>query len=494
MIKRYKFAGLVLSFLAFGLTSCQDKLLNLSPPSDLTEVDFYKTAKDMDGAVLGIYSRYQVTLPKNWIVREMPSDNLYMTGYFNINGLDELNKLAFEPDNTQFNNFWVELYNGVFRSNAVLINIDSPTDYKDGQKEQFTGEAKFMRALFYFDLVRMYGGVPNVTTLLSFNEARAVPRASEEEIYALIVEDLKAAIELLPTQDKIATGRVSKGAAVALLAKVYVYQNEWSNAKTYLDMMSSFNYQLLDNFADLWSLEKEDNNEGIFTIKYTDGTNGHTLSTDFLPYFGVTGVSTRGNENAFPTWSLIKSFEDGDKRKAATITEFWKSPVSPPGQPENWYPYVSKYAVKHTQNASGLDLPVLRYGDVVLLKAEVLYRLNQPGLALIELNKIRERAFGNSSHNYTLADIAAPEDFLDKLLLERRLEFAGESERWFDLVRTGRFLTDLNAVERSYNYETKTSNDVVDKKPKAYQNHFPIPQIQIQQANAGVLTQNEGYD
>jgi len=137
---------------------------------------------------------------------------------------------------------------------------------------------------------------------------------------------------------------------------------------------------------------------------------------------------------------------------------------------------------------------VLRYGDVVLLKAEVLYRLNQPGLALIELNKIRERAFGNSSHNYTLADIAAPEDFLDKLLLERRLEFAGESERWFDLVRTGRFLTDLNAVERSYNYETKTSNDVVDKKPKAYQNHFPIPQIQIQQANAGVLTQNEGYD
>jgi len=474
------------------LTACQDKYLELTPPSELTEADFYKTAKDMNGAVLGIYSRYQSILPRKWTLTEMPSDNLYMTGYHTIGGLDEVNNLAFTADNPLFNEFWVNLYNGIFRANAVLTYIDNPTDYSANQKEQLMGEAKFMRALCYFDLVRMFGDVPNVSTLLSFEESRTIPRAPKEEVYAAIIDDLTAAIDLLPGREDMQTGRASKSAAIALLAKVYVYQEDWANAKVYLDQMPAFNYQLLDDYASLWSLENEDNNEIIFAIKYTDGTNGHVLSTDYLPYFGVTDIAPRGGEIAFPTWSLINSFEEGDSRKAATITEFWKSPVSPPSEPEIWYPYVSKYAVKHTPGSSGLDLPVLRYAEIILLRAEVLYRLNQPDVALDELNKIRARAFRDAAHNYSLADISDPEDFLNVLLHERRVELALENERWFDLVRTGRYMTELTHVDRSYNYELKTSQ-VVDLKPAIFHKVFPIPQTQIQQANPGVLSQNDGY-
>ncbi|WP_277482602.1 RagB/SusD family nutrient uptake outer membrane protein [Catalinimonas alkaloidigena] len=478
--------------LALTLGACHDEILELTPPSVLTEADFYHSADDMEGAVLGIYSRFQSRLPRDWAILEMPTDNLHRTGYYGIGGLDELNNLAFTPGNPLFADFWESTYNGIFRANAVLAYIDNPTDYTESQKDQLVGEAHFMRALFYFDLVRMFGGVPKVTDLLSVEEAKSTPRASVDEIYSLVIEDLKRAIDLLPMKENIAMGRAHKSAAVALLGKVYVYREDWENAKTYLDMMSSFNHQLLDDFASLWTLDNEDNDEAIFSIKYLEETNDHVLSTDFLPYFGVTGIAASGLENAFPSWDLHKHYEDEDSRKEVTITEYWKSPGSPEEEPPAWYPYVSKFAVPHTPWASGLDLPVLRYADVVLLRAEVLYHLNQPEEALAELNRVRSRAFGDTSHNYEMSDISDMESFMDKLLLERRLEFAFENERWFDLVRTDRFVEALEEVEWYYNVGTATPQ-VVNLDPKPYQRYFPIPQNQLDLTEANGLTQNEGY-
>src|SRR5690606_1940016 len=156
-----------------------------------TEADFYKTSADMDAAVIGIYSRYQARKPKDWTLTEMPTDNIHRTGYFNIGGLDEINTLSFSPENPLFSSFWVNTYNAIFRANAVLTHIETPTDHAAGKKEQVAGEAKFLRALFYFDLVRMFGGVPNVTSILTVEESRQTGRASEEEIYTLIISDLK---------------------------------------------------------------------------------------------------------------------------------------------------------------------------------------------------------------------------------------------------------------------------------------------------------------
>src|SRR5690606_34518566 len=207
----------------------------------------------------------------------------------------ELTNLAFSPENPLFSSFWQNSYNGIFRANAVLAYLDNPTDYTAGKKDQLEGEAKFMRALYYFDLVRMFGGVPPVTALLSIDEAKNTARASQEEIYGLIIQDLNDALAKLPEPSQQATGRAHKAAASALLAKVYVSLEDWTNAKTSLDAVEAYGYQLDDDFAQLWSLSNEDNEETIFAIKYTENTNGHVLSTDFLPYFGVTGISTRGS-------------------------------------------------------------------------------------------------------------------------------------------------------------------------------------------------------
>jgi starch-binding outer membrane protein, SusD/RagB family len=152
-----------------------------------------------------------------------------------------------------------------------------------------------------------------------------------------------------------------------------------------------------------------------------------------------------------------------------------------------------KFEVKQTNQASGIDLPVLRYADVMLLLAETHYGLGHPDMALEHLNRVRARAFGNADHNYTLADVATPEAFMDKLLLERRLELAFENERWFDLVRTGRLVSELAREERGYNFDTQTALTVT-LQPQAHYQQFPIPLRQIQRANPGVLVQNEGYN
>src|SRR5690606_10519636 len=344
---KYLIIGLFL-YCSIGIMGCQKEVIDLLPPSSLTEADFYKSAKDLNSAVLGIYNGYQKRQPTDWALLELPSDNMYRTGYSTLGGTDQINNLAFTSDNPLFASFWQQSYNGIFRSNAVIANIDNPTDYAANQKEQLLGEAQFMRALFYFDLVRLFGGVPKVTTLLSIEESKLVPKAESADIYALIVEDLKAAIENLPLKEGTVTGRTNRNAAVALLAKVYVYLKDWPNAKIYLDTLETYNYSLLPDYPSLWEIENEDNEEVIFAIKYTAGTNGHSVSTYFLPYFGVIGISASGLEATFPTWDIMRFFETGDTRKDASVTEYWKSPGGPADAPAVWYPYINKYAIPHT--------------------------------------------------------------------------------------------------------------------------------------------------
>src|SRR5690606_11946622 len=148
---------------------------------------------------------------------------------------------------------------------------------------------------------------------------------------------------------------------------------------------------------------------------------------NFIPYFGVEGISASGNETADLSWSLHKKFLEEDTRKDATITEYWHAPGS--DDPLEWRPYISKFAVPHngrSASGSGLDLPVLRLADILLLKAEALYHLNRPEEALVEFNKVRTRAFKDPAFNYELSDIADPENFVDVILLERQLELALE--------------------------------------------------------------------
>jgi tetratricopeptide (TPR) repeat protein len=491
-MKHSKYLKICLAASLLGLGSCHDELVNMTPPSELTTADFFKTSQDMDLAMLGVYNSLQVRKPNDYMLLELPADNLYRSSYTSDAGANEMDNLGITPENPLLYMFWERSYTGIVRANTILASIDTPTNYKAGQKDQLIGEARFMRALFYFDLVRLFGGVPRVTELLEVSEARSTPRSSEEEIYTLIIDDLKDALEKLPAKATAIKGRASKGAAAGLLGKVYVYRKDWDKAKTYLEMVNTQGYQLLPDFASLWKLENEDNNEIILAMKYTDFSNGHRMTSDFLPFNGKKDISSAGLEGVFPSWDLHKLYVVGDTRKDASIREYY-TPPTPANAPTIWFPHVGKFEVKQTNQASGIDIPVLRYGDVVLLLAETYYNLERPDLALTELNRIRARAFGNLTNNYTLLQIATPEAFMDKLLLERRLELAFENERWFDLVRSGRLVTELSKEERNYNFQAGTVL-TAPLQPQAHYKLFPIPLRQIQRSNSGVLVQNQGYN
>jgi hypothetical protein len=485
---KFSFKGLL--FIMLLLISCHDELLDPIPESVLTTTNFYRDANDLNLAVIGVYSKLQSDYPSYYNLMELTTDNVYLAPQAVSPATIECDVMGITPANDIVAAFWEDTYNGIFRANSVLANIDKPADYKPDQKDQLTGEAKFLRAYFYFNLVRIFGDVPKVTTSLSINEARNTPRASESEIYDLIIDDLKDAISKLPVS--IDKGRASKGAAVGLLAKVYVFRKDWNNAKIYLEQLfNEFNYSLLNDFSKV--IKTEDHSEIIFAIKYIDGTNGQLYSWQYVPYSGVYGVISSG-VSLLPAWSLHKLYEPGDTRKASTIEEWWKPWSAKAADPASWYPYVTKFQAAgiSTNVGFGLDLIVLRLADMILLYSEVLYELQQPDAAIVQINRIRQRAFGNTLHNYTLADVPSREAFMDKLFLERRLELAFENERWFDLVRSGKLVEKLTSYEALYNYATQ--KPVMENlSVKSHMEKFPVPQRQIDQSNPGVLTQNAGY-
>lgn len=490
-IMRYnKYFTVVLLLLALSVSACHDSIVDLQPESELTDANFFETRNQIENAVLGVYGHYQDKLPEDYYLMELPSDHLHISEYRLIEGLQPISTLNFDPGNARFTAFWQNAYNGIYRANSVLDNIDVPEDYLGNEQEQFKGEAKFMRALYYFDLVRAFGGVPEITSRTSVSEASSIPRASEEEIYDLIISDLQDAIDTLPAPSETSVGRANVAAASALLGKVYVYQEQWGDALPPLNRVDDFSYALENDFATLFTVDgSNDNGEFIFQMPYVESDDGHTLSTHFVPYTGAVGIVGSGDEVALPSWSLHKKFEDEDARKEVTINEQWQNPGS---EGEEWYPFVGKYAVPHQFRSSGLDLPVIRYAEVVLLRAEALHQSGSEAEALDELNRLRERAFGDPSHNYSSADEGGT-SLMDKIMLERQLELAYENERWFDLVRTGRYEAVMGGVhERDYNPSTgEAATSTYDAAP--HKVRFPISQHEIDQADPGVLEQNDGY-
>lgn len=479
----------------FVTLSCEDQLLNREPKSELTTANFYNSASQVDGAVLGVYSSLQSRWDRDFVIHEVAADNAYAEYYALTDGMDQIELLDISDDNDEINNFWQDTYNGIFRANVVLGNIDNPDNYSGNQREQYEGEAKFMRAYFYFDLVRMFGGVPEITSSqLSIQESKEIPRASEQEIYDLILSDLTDAVNMLPNPTETVHGRASSAAAEALLGKVYIYGENYTAARPYLEsVLNEYNFELVDDYGDLFNIETEENSEAIFSLAYTTN-NGHSLSSIFNPNEGLFGYTSRGSRVIRPTWDLHQQFHEDDSRFEETIMEEiipWNGSAD---DDPDWFPIFSKFLVPDLgANDSGLDIPVIRLADVILLYSEVLYELEETEAALTQINRVRERAFGDDSQNYTLSDIGTRDNFIDVLLQERRLEFVLENKRWFDITRTGRLIDILGGeLEGRYNPSTGTA-EMQQINAQEYMRYFPIPREQINLASPGVLEQNDGY-
>jgi hypothetical protein len=480
-----------------GLSSCGDFLEQL-PESNRTSANFYQTRADFYNALVGAYNGlkrrgvYGNGSGALMVLQEMVSDNTTFTNTRQpVNSSTfEVDDLLFAKSNTLVQAAWTDLYAGIGRVNPILGRL-SGANFAQADKDRFEGEARFLRALYYFHLVQLFGDVQLVTEPVDDPYgANTLPRSSREDVYALVIDDLARAAALLPTTITAAeSGRASQWAAKALLGKVYLALGRHDLALPVLrDVNDNSGRQLMANFAQAFAPTTPfaANTEVIFAVQYKSGllpqganaagtqgdverTQGSDMWSNWAPAGSGSLLGPNGGGGGgfnTPTPDLINAFEPGDARKEATLlTSFTSGSTVIP----------SAYAVKFRQqgavnNDADVDFPVLRFADVVLMYAEALNETGQPEAALAQLNRIRTRA--------KLPALAGLDPAALRLALEqeRRVELAFENHRWPDLVRTGRYV----AVMAAKGYAVKD-----------FHNLYPVPQRETD-LNSD-LSQNPGY-
>lgn len=459
---------LVLASLATLLmTSCGDSFFDLEPASSVTIDKVYKTASDYNVAVIGCYAKLQSQVNFYTECCEYRSDNLSL-GAPTAGTQDryDIDHFTEKPSNGILSSYWANFNNNVYRCNLLLDQIDG-ANFAENLKKQYKGEAMFIRALNYFNMYRIWGGVPATKHVVSAAEALKVARYSDEQMFDLIAGDLKEIVDnnyLPETYSSADMGRATSGAAKALLGKVYLTFHKWTEAKDILSQLIG-KYQLVSPIAQVFNVDNKNNNEIIFAVHFNKEIEGEGHSY----WYNLTNASDDTNQ----TSSLLNTFPTGDARKDL-ITYV---------QVEKTVRLMNKFydTKSPTFKTVGNDQILLRYADVLLMYAEALneiqYDASEGSLALKYLNAVRQRA---GISNLTVKQLPTQEKFRKGILVERQREFPYEGQRWFDLVRMGfaKSVMAENGVEI-----------------KDYQLLFPIPQQEIEKVgDKSILWQNPGYD
>lgn len=459
---------LVLASLATLLmTSCGDSFFDLEPASSVTIDKVYKTASDYNVAVIGCYAKLQSQVNFYTECCEYRSDNLSLGApTAGIQDRYDIDHFTEKPSNGILSSYWANFNNNVYRCNLLLDQIDG-ANFAENLKKQYKGEAMFIRALNYFNMYRIWGGVPATKHVVSAAEALKVARYSDEQMFDLIAGDLKEIVDnnyLPETYSSADMGRATSGAAKALLGKVYLTFHKWTEAKDILSQLIG-KYQLVSPIAQVFNVDNKNNNEIIFAVHFNKEIEGEGHSY----WYNLTNASDDTNQ----TSSLLNTFPTGDARKDL-ITYV---------QVEKNVRLMNKFydTKSPTFKTVGNDQILLRYADVLLMYAEALneiqYDASEGSLALKYLNAVRQRA---GISNLTVKQLPTQEKFRKGILVERQREFPYEGQRWFDLVRMGfaKSVMAENGVEI-----------------KDYQLLFPIPQQEIEKVgDKSILWQNPGYD
>lgn len=486
MTKTFKniFAAFVLLMSLSLMTSCEEDL-NVDPNDAQTELDFLNDPNNAIQLVNGVYNKqldYNM-YSFSWIgITSITSDDADKGSTPTDYGSDKhkLDGLTFDANDVSFLDVWQARYQGIYRANNALFYLDQLA-IDETLKSRLIGEVRFLRALFYFDLVRCFGGVPVVTTRIDLNDTQAInevvyTRKTKEETYVQIEADLLDAIGRLPLRSAYPSndlGRVTKGAAQALLAKAYLYQQKWQQAYDMAgEVITSGQYGLLPDYAQVWREAGENGSESIYEVQATL-TKGIIEYTDVQ---GPRGTPDLGWGFNTPSPSLANSYEPGDVRKAATIMNvpgvLWDGFIAPTTWTNpryNYKAYQSSIAESWNNNKAetAKNLRILKYSDILLIRAEAGFHIGS-GETVGLVNQIRSRA--------GLPDVTSVT--LESILTERRHEMAMEHDRWFDLVRTGTAQAAMSANGKTFIVGT---HEV-----------FPIPQQEIIKSG-NLLAQNPGY-
>jgi hypothetical protein len=478
-----------------GCTSFLDE-----KPNDRLVVDnFYSSQKDAEAAVSATYQQLNSLYNRlMYNVAELPTDvmknGLGMPNAF----LQDLEFMRYNSENTFIRDEWNNNYAGIMNANTAIKNIPLITMTASVQ-ERLIGEAKFLRALYYFNLVRFFGDVPLVTNLESIDDAMG-PRIPKDQIYAQIIQDLSDAEKVLPVRSQYTAndeGRATKGAAVILLGKVYLTQGNFAAAKDKLaevvENESTYGYGLHADYAANWNTDTETGIEAVFYIEYRKPplTNNGEMGLAG-PKYSIPGgnIGVNGsNEADIPTQELWDSFDEKDNRRGVNLRYEFYSLIEQANVLSS-IPLFGKYWIDNLSASDQCDINmhIIRYADALLMYAEALNEVGESAKAHEVLNRVRERAFGDASGNFSGLSKDA---FRAKILDERRLEFPIEGHRWFDLVRTGTFIQRMkehSAYEAGVAESNKTD---IAKNIKDHMILMPIPQRELDLNPE--LVQNPGW-
>lgn len=547
-----------LSLLCMGFTSCGDSWLDTESKTTHNSANFNKSEQQIDASVIGCYDGYQRTVsngnfPPLFLVTEMGGDDALGGGGPDdrtCRVIDRLDQNLNSSDVSFLGNLWSDYYKGIERCNDLLAKIDGVTFTNEDDKKAAIGETRAIRGLEYFDLVRTFENVPLLTTVTS----DVVPQSDPDAVYAQIVADLKYAADNIPadyyTTKSSSLGRITRYAAGSMLARVYlfydgVYNNNQrgtmpgdltaAQALKYCEeVIASGQYKLEPNFQDLWpaaattasskadgwiNTYKEASDELVWVVKFNndqDWTSSNIDGNRFVVNLGI-GIWDGSSAPYGPGWQqapisakAYNLFEDGDKRRDASIINFRKEGFYDKEVATTAYDMTGysnkKYcpliytdgtsipaytAMNETSGANFMtsqdqDWVLMRYSDVLLMAAE----LGSPN-AMRYYNLVVERAFGNTSHDLTTTPTT------QQIWDERRLEFMGEALRYWDLRRQGldAFVKGIMAQGQTV-YNNGKETDITDSYQEANirskRGFWQIPNNQIT-LSGNVYKQNAGW-
>lgn len=492
MKRRFISAIMASVMLATVTISCGDDFIERDIQYQITSDNYFNSEQEYYNALIAAYDLMHATYA-NVILGEIASDNTLAGGESasDVVGWQQVDQMIHTPVNSNLRDIWNWMFSGVNRANYILEFKDK-TDFEG--KEQIIAEARFLRAYYQFELVKWFGGIPmKGDARFVLGDETVIPRSSKEEVYAAIEADLLLAIaDLNPSAPQV--GRTTKGAAQALLGKVYLYQDKFAEAATVLEeVIQSGSYTLVDDYNTIFEFEGENGPESVFEVQYTDiqGASFDCLQcvegNVMVGFSGPRNYSgplyTSGFSFNIPTTEGASIFEEGDQREDVTILNMpeWSAETGAtygPGYNDTGF-FNRKYIprVRSEEAAGDLNLTnpnnyrAIRYSDVLLMAAEA---FNRGGIddskARLYLNEVIERAHGDSNNNVT----ASGSVLTSFIYEERRRELFGEGHRFFDLVRTGRAAAEIEGF--------------VPGKHEV----FPIPLEEIQFSN-GNWEQNPQY-
>jgi tetratricopeptide (TPR) repeat protein len=476
--------------LLWGAAACTD-FLEKEPLGLITEDAYFKTPEHAVEAVNAVYNmlrRWEVHVFSYIGMTDIISDDADKGSTpTDASFLLELDNFSFNSTNIAPLTVWQGYYRGIHRANVAIERIPQ-IEMNAALRDRLVGEAKFLRGYFYFNLVRWFGDVPLIIRPLSPDEFKQ-PRTPKEQVYAQIIKDFEEAAAVLPaTYPAADRGRVTRGSANGMLAKVYLTLGDFQRTEQYASaVINSGTYALFPNYERLFQKEGEMSSESVFEVVATADQQG-LGGSQFNEVQGVRGVPNLGWGFNRPSDDLIRAYEPGDPRREATI--LYVGEVLPDGSAiveDNPETINERYNQKAwvprrpdgRNGAGGGNIRILRYADVLLMAAEALNENGKTQEALTYLNQVRTRARGTRPAsvlpNVTVTDRV---QLRQRIWQERRVELAMEQQRWFDLLRQGRAGAVMKALGKNFQ--------------EGKHELFPIPQNEVD-LSGGLIIQNPNY-